>query len=63
MKKKGLIKIKQDRKQAAEVKKSISGTAVEKPLQDGADVPGSLSMDQVFDLAGGGRSGNPEPPH
>lgn len=60
----GITKIKQDRKQEEEAKeKDASGAAKEKALTDGGDVPGSLSDEQVFDLAGGARPGNPEPPH
>ena len=61
---KEIDKIKQDRKQAEdEMTRSISGAAEEKPQSGDADLPGSLSEEQVADLSGGGRPGNPCPPH
>ena len=60
----GITKNKQDKKQAENMTTGNALTAAEeKPHSDGADLPGSLSEEQVFDLAGGGRPGNPEPPH
>ncbi|MBO7710820.1 MAG: hypothetical protein J6S83_10145 [Lachnospiraceae bacterium] len=61
---KGITKVIEDRKRAGDTKNgNTSGKLRENPAGDGADVPGSLSDEQIFDLAGGGRPGNPEPPH
>lgn len=62
--KKGITKVIEDRGRAGDTKKgNTSGEVREKPAGDGADIPGSLSSEQIFDLAGGGRPGNPDPPH
>ena len=60
----GITKNRQDKKQAENMTTgNAPAAAEEKPHSDGADLPGSLSEEQVFDLAGGGRPGKPEPPH